>query len=561
MIKINGVIIPYNRAVNFLNFDKRGNPNGMDSLGFVVSHADKEEHPLTIYVGLKFDVISIFTNRGISTFLNLSEEHKSFLQTGECYSSWDSSEEEVELYIDIHKIAINIRQLYSYVYGCEASKEAFCSLVEKKVFGTLQRKSARAISMHPTLQFEGSLEAIGFVYTEDEKIHLLNELLVEDRSIADEIFFSNWFVPRDIKFYNYDFRGNEVAFEEGSDYVDGLGGIVLTSEGAISSFSYDRRSFRAGYWDLSQPEPLINVGFRLQGSEHSGTFFVRDREEDDSELSMSPFSLKHIYASAGTDRLFQLLSKGYMIDSDTQSPLVARLNVFKYLIDGPFQKKRSQSWRDCLDNIEVGALVDSIAETVGNPNPITSIRVAAIEAFNRSYTSFLFAGNIIRNDKAIILHDLRDTVVFVYHPVLDKYFFYEVDGVADEGIQVDSDNNVSVVFDGFRYGHMTNGDIGEFYWSNIPKAYRAEEKEISFSGRTVSLPDREYIFSMHPVFADNMDNLGSKIKGFSDLEYEGKCAFVIALKKTDLSDIISKEFGVCDSSYILGTKSGYLEVD
>ena len=558
MVLVNGVSVDFDRAVNFLNFDKRGNPSGLDSLGVMVNIADNEANDLFVFIGLKFDVISVQTNRSASFFINLEEDKKQYLDGTYC-SANDDDAVLIEFFVDKFKIELDIKKMYSYVYTCASSKEEFNTLLENKVFNTFGKKSARLISMHPTRQFEGNLELIGFVHSEDNFFFSANELLVEASSLAGEVRFTNWFVPRELEFYKYTNGENEFSFEPGDEFADGLAGIVLSDTKNINSFSYDRRGFRNGYMDLAADNPYVNVGFDLNGVEHTGNYFTRDKVVSDIDLKLSRFPISESSFGTWGTRLSQIVADSHLSGASAKDREKLEAEIFKYMVSDIFNEKGTSSWIEASTDSDVSSIISRVVDMSGNDNVQQEFVLAAEAAYKRTFIQFMFAGNIARVDTVLTFDDLSDSVVFIYHPVLKKYFFYEVSGVSDPGVSV-SDGVITVEAHGFKYGIDYSGEHGKFIWSNVVKEFRNIPKELSFSREVINDPVRNYHYWYEDdAFVDNKNELGTKMIAFDDLTYEDNTAFVMVLKKVDLLDIISKQYGVCESQYAMGTKYGYME--
>lgn len=558
MVKIDDLQeIEYKRAACMLNYDKYGTPNGLDSLGVLIEIPSDKNKALQLYIGIKNDVISVYTNAFASTFINVPKKLQIYKNYNETYTEWGDPDDIITFYVDLHKVKIDMRQFYSYVYGDESSKSAFNAIVQNNIFKTHGNKTARAITMHPTLQFEGNLENIGIIATEDKALQLINEMIIDKKMISDEIIYSNWFVPRDLETWEYDAGNNLIKFERGDFYSDGLNGIVDIAGNSIPSFTYDRRGFRNGYWDLKN-NPTHNTGFILGDTEYNGTYFFRPIKNDDVDIKEARFVIPNSIGNEWISKINLVLSDGRP-NNRYVNPITLSAETFKIVYS--YAKNYSGSWKDFFKGDVVDEIIEKIAQMVCEVSPSQDIINAAKNILQELYIPPIYCLNIDKKTKILSVDDLNDSIIFIYHPILNKYFFYQVDGFADGNIEIDSNGNPLVNADGFKYGVSVDGNKGVFVWSNIEKDFRISPKNISFRAVADDNLSDTYTYTfLDGNFEDNLDSLKSCAYTHQDLIYNSKGAHYLVVKTSDIRDVIKKQYGICDSKYAFGIKYGYVKI-
>ena len=124
-------------------------------------------------------------------------------------------------------------------------------------------------------------------------------------------------------------------------------------------------------------------------------------------------------------------------------------------------------------------------------------------------------------------------------------------------------NSVSIVFrvDGLEYGYRVDGTHGEFYWAGVTKPFRYnDDKWVNLKGLTYDKGETPVVPSLAPYSEELAYLSDSMISIFNDLEYEGRYATVMAVRKNDFTDIIKKKVGVVSSDYVFGIPGGDINI-
>jgi hypothetical protein len=159
MIWIDGKALDFEYAVNALNYDKLGHETGLGSRGIIVKTVDSYNHELVVFVGIKMDVLTIITNRFITSFVNVpatikekinkiksNSRLKTSLNQEYPYTPDPDSENVLTIYIDIHEIKIDVVELANIAYDKVSTSEKYIAISRDKIFKTGTKRTARAIS-------------------------------------------------------------------------------------------------------------------------------------------------------------------------------------------------------------------------------------------------------------------------------------------------------------------------------------------------------------------------------------------------------------------------------
>jgi hypothetical protein len=273
MIWIDEVEAPFTRAINALNYDKRGHETGLGSNGIRLVINDGFEEPLILFLGIKFDVISIITNRYITSFINIPRELKNMCaQTKEKsrlgnhvsgisnFTPDIEADTVIEFYVDIHKVSLDVVELLKQLYTYVDTTEEYVALSKDKVFLTKGRKAARGVSANMSREYDGNLENFGFIFTRNTEDYLLNEMIVPDERIADEIRYTFWLTPHDREEYDFLRNHGAIRAEAGDEIVSSMGHEFSMWNETDKLYKYDRRMMRHGYYDVLAGNPLVNYG-------------------------------------------------------------------------------------------------------------------------------------------------------------------------------------------------------------------------------------------------------------------------------------------------------------
>jgi len=570
MIWINDVIVDYEKAVNALNFDKLGHETGLGSWGVKINIEDSFDDNLSLYLGLKFDVLSIITNRYLTTFVNIPRAYKEQIsklekdaQLNHAVSSVSTfvpdinADTVIDFYIDVHKVSIDIVEFANTVYQYVDTTEAYSAITRDKVFLSGSKKAARGVSAKMLRVYDGNLENFGFIFTRDSIDFVLNEMIVKDDLIHDEIKYTYWLTPHDREEYKFFHNNGNVPAEQGSDFITGLGNEKIGETETDKLYQYDRRGMRAGYYDVTVEDPIVNHGFFDGNIESSDTFqFARDSSlrfhKHAAQVSINSSYRQHISPYLATLLDSALGGERTSVASHTVVALSRREMhaMFTVCDRGPCYLRYDSD----MENSLLADLLQSMQTLIPN-EPVDA--VAHINELSSSTVVMPFViQNKIHDFRALHPDELKECIIFIYHPIIDKFVFYEM-GSND----VAEITQQSLLFnsDGTQYGIDMRGPYPVFVWSNFKKRFRdVKSRWMNMKGQVTSM-GRSFEAVQDPV-----ENLfvqtDCKIPVYDDLTFQGDCAKIIAINKEDVRNLLSKTSGVVDSEFVFGIKTGDIEI-
>lgn len=618
MIWINGNIAEYEKAINGLNFDKYGHETGLGSWGIRTVVQDGFAEPAVMYFGVKFDVLTIATDRFIGNFINIEKRFKDMCQKTKkigllntelsgtsTYVPDIGADSVITFYVDIHKIDIDIVELWNTVYLYKTDVEEYASIARDKVFKTFGKRSSRGISATMGSVYDGNLEQLGFLHTRSSTEFLMNEMIVPEEKVSDEIRYTYWLTPHDREDYNF-FKNDGLLLPEGSNPdINSFGEETVLGSEPIKRYTFPKRTSRFGYHDVDTENPLINSGYGDGDTTATDTFFF-------SENTMTK-THKHSAKVEIDSNFKQLLSKAFstLPSSMKNMQLVAYVgmvssaviqmeayNIWKRNESGSIiEKLNSRVDNGMVETIlrlsiytyefslthQAGEIPGAVMSKLATMDTVTG-KISSVEhidislfhpasiagaklLFKKSVVLPLVLLNKIHSTENMNTVDLKETVLLVHHPILDKTVFYEV-GQSDSAIV--EENKIEFYSDGTKYGLDNSGDDVVFTWSNIEKRSRKKKPaHLTMTGRHIGGdlyydgPDTSFTGEVPAtdIARKMLDDAESMQDVFVDLDFNGDCAKIMAINKTDLLDIIKKTRGTLDSEYILGTKSGDVKLN
>jgi hypothetical protein len=561
MIKVNGETIEFELAANMLNYDKAGHETGLGSRGIILKINDGVGTELLIYIGLKFDVISILTNRFMSTFVNIPRDIKGKMQHSsksseigplETSADFDNENAYMDVYVDIHKLTINIPKLAHLIYENTTAIDEYVAIARFEAFKTRMVRTSRAISATMQRVYDGNLENFGFIFTRNEKFSVLNEMIVDDNIIHDEIKYTYWLTPHDPEDYKF-IRDGHIPLESGSEVVSGFGDEIEAGNNTIPLFSYDRRVARFGYYDVTVKDPVVNFGYNDGTTEVHDTFmFTRDgsgRIHKTSARQSINFSFR--------TKIGEVFSS--MLSGKTPSRVKGALK--KSIIDGVKEaiysiavEKRSTAHTEAIDSIVENSVIPTILKAAEAFMSVDEdyAKNVLLNAHKKTTVVPLAMMNILHKDDLFSRDYIEDSIILMYHPILDKFVMYDI-GVNDS-IEI-LPRKIQFVSNGTRYGIDFSGSEYRFLWSNIEKRSRTtNSKWYNMLGNQIGngLKPEELDDRVMNLF--NMEE--SDIFRFDDLCVNGKCAKILVVKKSDFLSNLKKTTGEYNSEFLLGIKTG-----
>ncbi len=570
MLWINEELVAYEKAINALNYDKLGHETGLGSWGVIVEIEDSFDKPLVMFLGIKFDVLSIITNRFVTSFVNIPRNLKQLVPKTRKDSGLNSSvsgvssfvpdidsDTVIDFYVDTHKISIDIVELLNTVYQYTDTTGEYGALARDSVFLSGGRRASRAVSASMLRVYDGNLENFGFVFTRNRIEFVLNEMIIPDSIIHDEIKYTFWLTPHDREEYKFLFSDGDIPAEPGSEFIDGLGVEKTFSDETNKLYQYDRRGMRNGYYDVTVENPIVNCGYFDGNIEATDTFqFAQDTSsrfhKHKAQVSVDARFQQHTSKLAASLMQDQKGSERMALAKSAFASMfrLSALELFKSRIEGSF----TTLFNNEMGNGKLEAMIRAIGTVIPNI-PQRSITQAVDLSSDTTVMPFSVL-NKIRDLRAINVDDMSDTVIFIYHPVIDKFVFYEMGH--NDPAEITS-SSIKFMSDGTQYGIDLRGSYPVFIWSNFQKRFREDISAwVNLLGEKYAIGEKadtklDYV---EQALADT----NSEIALYDDLTFKGKSAKIIAINKSDVREIIRKTRGVVHGEYIFGMKTGDIEI-
>ena len=571
MIKVDGIEHSYEKAIDALNFDKLGHPNGSGSWGIRFNIEDNFVEDMDVYIGLKFDVLSVSTSRFIATGLNMNSEHKDLV--GAIRRRTDINLAQIDttiyamsnapadhiytLYLDIHKVEIDVVELAKTIYQKNTDMASYARITRERVFNTKSRRTARAISAQMLRQYEGNLETFSTVFTDSGRVSIINGLILADALIDDEIKYTIWLTPHDLEDSTFYLSG-DVAYEAGDEYVEGLGVGHILGDTMTPLFVSDRRGFRNGYMDVAAENPLVNHGFISGDMFIFDTYMWGDGGISTQHRHRNIIPIDASYYNNSPRRLSSLsVFPGTLITEfikEAQENLI-KLTLIETLVGSPGEKS------PVINSFTQVSFIDDILSIYGDPEKVSKTEIYIQQCRDYLQDTLvlpLSLYNILHDMSNVDTTEIMDSILFIYHPVLDKTIFLDV-----ETLDIVELNSNTIIFrvDELEYGYKIDGSHGEFYWAGITKPFRYNDDVWTNLKGNVhdkgTVPETPPMIPEWEVLAYKTNSM---IAAFSDLSYSGRHATIMAVRKNDFADIIKKTVGETESSYVLGIPGGNINI-
>jgi hypothetical protein len=565
MIWIDENMLEFEYAVNALNYDKLGHETGLGSRGIIAKTVDSYSHELVLFIGIKMDVITVMTNRFVTSFVNVPATLKekinkirsgSGLKTSLSqeypYVPDPDSENVVQIYIDIHRIDIDVVELANMVYDRVTPSEEYLAISRDKVFKIGTKRTARAISATMQRVYEGNLENFGYIFTKNEKLIVMNEMIVDSSIIDDEIRYTVWLTPHDLKEYKFVDNYGRLFFEEGDEYVEGLGSELVSCVKTDRLFKYDRRGFRNGYWDITVENPVVNHGYSNGTDDVYDTMIFSVNDGGRMHKHKALVGINSSYNENVSTMIKRLIVPEY---HNSKNEIVE--SVFTI----PLKKSILQEFEDrgesFFEKYEDGMHIDLALATLGSiaRKIIPATRGRIVELFNNTFISPFFSLNILHDWETVNTDTINDSIIFMYHPILDSFVFYEM---GENDTATITNRSIKFSSDGLMYGFDMNGSEGVFTWGNIDKLFRNTSSK--FINAVGEIHEVGYEGSSSDPIVDIAINTDSKVKIYDDLIVNGSAAMVFVVNKKDIKSIISKREGELSGEFILGRKTGDIKI-
>ncbi len=571
MLKVDDVEHGYTKAINVFNFDKLGHPDGSGSWGILFSIHDSFVDVLHVYIGLKFDVISVSSSRFVATWFNMEKKHKELVGSIRQRTEMDLSQRSVsdydistadedhfyEFYLDIHKIEIDVIELAKTIYQKTASINEYSFIAKHRAFNIKTERSARAISAKMMRIYEGNLETFSHIFTDSDRNWMINGLMLEDNLVSDEIKYTIWLTPHDLEESLF-YESGDIAYETGDEYIEGLGEGHVLGDIMTSLFTADRRGLRNGYMDISAEDPMVNHGYRNAEVSMFDTYLWGVQEVSMTHRHKSIVSIDASYYNHCPQRLSPLtIYPGDIITSiiDTIQNNLIKIKIIESLVGNRGERGA------VISGLIQNCFIDDILEAVGLPSKISKSNIYIQQC--RDYLEDtlvvpLCIHNVLFDLTSLDAADIQDSVVIMYHPVLDKNVFFDV--AIGDIVELTSSSLIFRI-DGLEYGYSIKGKHGNFYWAGIIKPFRYNDNIwINLKGIVMQkgvIPSVSLNFTDAEALSQTTD---SKIPIFEDLEYDSKYGRIIAVRKNDFIDIIKKRVGAVSSDYIFGIPGGNINI-
>ncbi len=571
MIRVDGVEHSYEKAINVFNFDKLGHPDGSGSWGIFFSIEDNFTDTMHIYIGLKFDVVSVFSSRFISTWFNMRSEHKGLIGAIRQMSDMDFSQQDMsaydistadsnhfyEFYIDIHKVEIDVVELARTIYQKPIHIQEYSFLVRHKAFSIKTERSARAISAKMMRTYEGNMETFSYIFTDSDRIHVINGLILSELLIADEIKYTVWLTPHDLEeglFY----ETGDIEYEVGDEYIEGLKGGHVLSDVMMPLFTADRRGLRNGYSDVSAENPIVNHGYNSFGAAMFDTYMWGENGIYIPHRHISLVSIDSSFYNGCPKRLSSLsVNPGFLtteLIKGIQNDIIKTMIIKKFIGKGGERIGK-------INSLIQDYFVDSVLDAKGDPLKVGKAGVYIQQCKDYLVNTLvipLSIHNILIDMTDLNTSDIQESIVIIHHPVLNKDIFFDVK--IDDIVELNSSTFIFRV-DGLEYGYSISEGHGEFYWAGIRKPFRYNDNIwINLKGAVYKKDVIPFVPSPIAYSEELAILTDSKVSVFEDLEYNGGYGTIIAVRKNDFIDIIKKKVGVVSSDQVFGIPGGNINI-
>jgi len=589
MIRINSKDIPYQKAFYSLAYNDALEPTGLGSIG-VLARTDKQ----VLYIGIKNDVISIITDKGVSDFINLDEDIIKLSETLSDNAKFGDGKVE-KIYINEDLVEIDVALLRNKIY---TQIDEYASILPKTVFKEDTTLGA-ILYLKVPISTNGLIHSFGYIYTQDTELLVINDKITSKDILSDLYRYSIWVVKANIVPHTLSRSSKTQAFEKIRCYhndtygvyfnniVDGLKDNIeqmrfeleklpysktvkplysivekrdsdvfranssLIGPGIVNG--YDMTNFgvkeaREGYFELSKGKAYINVGYEGSNIRFGDNFYVAPKGKGIENISA--YSLPKELSLHMEDKLTYLLKDFNMFDRDVSANkfgdkynFYQHFDRFKLALNSFIESKISELLSKKTSQLELAksldeAVLEFVYESVSN-RPI-----------NKKYLSSLvnvYTDYKIISEASKIKPKINTTVIFI-HPFYDVAYFVSLDEATMPFMK-------ETYFISPRTHSKFGFDKDGFYFKGIKKEFRDSE-----------FVDLEmFRVNMDLMYKENLNvNLG--LEANSKLELYNKISdkisndfcYMFVLDNEYLVYELAKRGVQTNKDYPFGLKYGYI---
>jgi len=377
--------------------------------------------------------------------------------------------------------------------------------------------------------------------------------MVDKDIVHDEIKYTYWLTPHDRLDYKFLLNGGKVPAEPGSDVITGLGHEIELSNTTEPMFSYDRRMLRFGYYDVTAMDPTINSGYSDGINEVSDTFMFSYDNEGKVHKHKAPVQLDFSFRT----ELLSILSTILKSTVRSEAAAAARYELMQGIRGAIYTVSSGRFQDGIVARINSVFLNDFLSAFVKRNSDLLAVSEQyAVELLYDCHISTtvvpLYMMNTLFSDTALSRELLESSILFMYHPILDKFVFYDVG--ENDAMAIDT-RSLEFSSDGTRYGIDMSGSDVKMVWSNIEKVSRfSSSKWYNMFGAQIENGKFPEV-KIDPV-EEKLNHTKHDIIRFDDLSVSGNCAQLISVKKEDVEAILKKTTGEFVGEYSFGTKTG-----
>ena len=493
MIKVNNKKIEYSKSVLSVMYDNSINPTGLGSVGISF-----EINEVFVYLGIKFDVISVLTNKNIHTFINLEKKdvdnYKESLYGNKEYSIDDIPKKQLhQIHINDLLIEIDVKALLKSIYIVD--KDLYFNIIKDKVFKD-NKSYGGILHYYSNSNVRQTLLNIGLLSSnnKDDKL-IVNNNVINKSNLDREYYYSIWWLKQSIttehikvncpvkKYETLNISKDESIY---IDYFNKLSSInggkqiylddyeilpdnktttlttinhldiinndndtwvidgVANSPGIKDNFiqtNYGLKEARKGYFDLEKGNSFKNIGYVANNGIFGDNFYVQHSGEDKNNIFLNKGLPKISFSSNKT--IMKLLS-----------------NVFNFsgqeFIEFVIYCKQPNNK---LESIKIAKyFIQSLLP--GNTNTLS------LQSFINNIDIKLPIPMLAKKDKLIKFSDVKNTIAFVVNPFYKKTFFKVIKSTEDIII------NQNEIYALDKNNHKFGFSYDKFFWNNIPKDFR-----------------------------------------------------------------------------------------
>jgi hypothetical protein len=526
MVKINGKETEYELATLSIMYDNSINPTGLGSVGIILLLNSNTK----IYIGLKYDVISISTNKNICSSINVEkrfrETYKESMYGTKDYSIYDVKEEDlIKIYLNNYLIELDVRAFIKSVYI--VNKDNYFNLAKNKVF----RENCYGCVMHYYSSYnKQNLRDIGLLSYTNKQDLVINQIIVDKNKIDDEFYYSIWFLKQSLSnetvkvnkpivtyecintgndkltYINYFNKLNKAS---GGDKVDILYDNILgtssieksallkikssdtinntndvwVTDGVVDvpgirdSFiqvNYGLKEARKGYFNLEKGDSFKNIGYESNDGIFGDNFIINKVNKNNCELFIKDYNFPLIEIKSDSEAIhhfkpncdFENKAKLYIYFKHKDNPLGARKSLVEFIKNN-----------HCLCEYVTQEAVDKFLNTID-----VSLTVPMLS----------------KKKKLTTFNDVKNSIIFVINPFYNKSFFKIIE--KEEDIVINENELYITDINYNKYGFSYD----KFFWNNVPKKFRRNEYKKDFF-KNIKFKDLSKTCDYTKLLADTKD--------------------------------------------------------